>query len=360
MKDVHEILISPSSTLKSAMEQMTRSRKGFLVVTNEHTHLLGVVSDGDIRRALLNNMLMVSPVNQIMNIDPVTSTSVDEGFKLLDQHSLAMVPVLNHERILQGVVINEEGQKKSFQVQRVGAGESANGGVLIIIPARGGSKRIHQKNLQTVGGLSLVARAIKSAKEAFDDSLIVVSTDDQQIADEARRMGAPTPWLRPAHLATDNAGTFGVVEHALSWALENQNNRFDAVVLLEPTAPLRIPRHLSEAVALLRQSGADSVVGVSRLPHIFNPEEITRINADGQLVPYLPERLMHTRKLRGEQEDLFVQNGIVYVFRPETITTKKNLYGDRVMPYVVDWEYLSDIDEPLDLIIAESKLKMQR
>lgn len=354
MENIHDILIPPEATLKAAMEQMTRSRKGILLVVNPGNRLLGVLSDGDVRRSLLQDALMGSPISQIMNTDPIVAHDKAEGNRLLDQKSLALVPVINKDRLLVSIVYEESGQKRSLDL--VAEGKTGQGDILIIIPARGGSKRIPQKNLQKIGGYSLVARAVRTARSAFDSANIIVSTDDTAIAKEAERNGARVPWLRPAELSTDATGTFAVIEHALQKAMEGGAN-YAAVLLLEPTAPLRQPFHLIEAVRLLQSGDADSVVSVSELPHVFHPDELITVTNSGTLTPYIESAQMHTRRLRGQQKKVFVQNGIVYAFRPDTVIKKKNLYGDKSLPLPVDWKYFADIDEPVDLVSAEAKLK---
>jgi len=355
MNNINEIVIAQDQTLRSAMELMTRSRKGVLLVLDTSRRLLGIISDGDIRRSILNEAIMMSPVSQIMNTDPLFGHSIDEAKELLNSKSLGVVPVINTSRELVAIVVEEEGMAKVFEM---GNAETTftDENILIIIPARGGSKRIPNKNLQKVGGYSLLTRAILVAQEAFEKATVIVSTDNRQIAQEAERMGINVPWLRPANLAADNTGSFEVVEHALSWATSNLHIDLETVILLEPTAPLRKVFHLKEAVALLSGTGADSVVGVCEIPHTFHPEEILRIK-DNQLAPFNERSKMHSRLLRGAQEKLFVQNGIVYAFKPSTILDHRNLYGEISVPYVVDWRYFADIDEPIDLITAEAKLK---
>lgn len=357
MKRIDDIIIKPASSIREAMEQMTNSRKGVVLIVNENKQLLGILSDGDVRRGILNETLLSGPVSHIMNTDPIVAYSEAEAVELLNMHSLVLVPVLTKELKIISVIVVDGGVPKSFQINEGEADQYDDRKILVIIPARGGSKRIPHKNLQKIGGYSLLARAVMTAREAFNKAYILVSTDDPQIVKEAERMGITVPWLRPEHLSTDSSGTYEVVEHALLWALENLNKDLEAVVLLEPTAPLRQAQHLVEAVDILRNGSYDSVVSVCEVPHVFHPEEILKVSDKGLLTPYKSERKMENRLLRGRQEKVFMQNGNVYVTKPQTILSSKNLYGDKSAPYVTEWKYFADIDEPVDLITAESKLK---
>jgi CMP-N,N'-diacetyllegionaminic acid synthase len=144
--------------------------------------------------------------------------------------------------------------------------------VLGLIPARGGSKWLPGKNLKLVGGIPLVGRAARTARQAgirFGEPFrIVCSTDDPAIAEVAREWGAETPFLRPAALASDTASSMDVVLHALD-ALEQQ---FDAVVLLQPTSPLVEPEDVLGALRLHRQHGS-SVVSVNSSEHPVASQE---------------------------------------------------------------------------------------
>jgi CMP-N-acetylneuraminic acid synthetase len=126
-------------------------------------------------------------------------------------------------------------------------------------------------------------------------------------------------------------------------------------VLLEPTAPLRTPDHILSALDILKSSDADSVVSVSQIPHIFNPEEILVID-DQALHPFSAGRTLDNRLPRGKQTPHYVQNGLVYAFRLDMLLKKKSLYGDKCLPLIVDWNYFLDIDSPPDLDFAEYKI----
>src|SRR3954447_17249898 len=136
--------------------------------------------------------------------------------------------------------------------------------ILAVIPARGGSRGLPGKNLKELGGVPLVGHSIAAARTVSQVRRIVVSTDDEQVATVSRSLGADVPFLRPPELATDSAPTGPVVAHALQVAEAEAGASYDAVLLLEPTSPVRDPARLADAVDLLgRNAEVDGVVSVS-------------------------------------------------------------------------------------------------
>lgn len=353
-----DFIIGSSDNLKTALQRMTRNRRGILFVCDEDAHLVGVLSDGDVRRSLLENTQMVSPVAKIMNTDPVTADNIADATSLLRRMALVAVPVVDESgRIREAAIENGD------EVLALAAGDSAAQpggmvavGAVAVIPARGGSKRIPRKNLATVGGQSLLGWAIQAAQESGSVSHIVVSTDNQEIAAESRRLGVEVPWLRPAQLSRDDSPTILALEHAVQWAVDNLRPAPEYGVLLEPTAPLRRGHHVDAALAALASSQADCVMSVSEVPHLYNPEELLVIT-DGQIHPYLPYRTMDTRHLRGSQSSVYIPNGLVYAFRTRSLLEHHSLYGNLTMPYFTPWDEFLDIDTEADLQLAE--LRMQ-
>ncbi len=358
-----DFIITPDDTLQIALERMTKNRKGLLFVCDESSHLVGVISDGDIRRALVGKALLIARVESYLNLDPVTARTVEDGERLLAKHNLLVVPVVDAEgkvirAVVQGVdqieVIGAVSDDPTLSMER-----DQELGAVAIIPARGGSKRIAKKNIAVVAGKPLLAYAIDAAQKAGSVFRVIVSTDDIEIADVARQYGAEVPWLRPTHLAQDNTPSIDVVIHAIEWARKQYGENLQYGVLLEPTAPLRTSHQVDWAVEMLRSSNADSVVSVCEVPHVLNPEELLIIQ-DQHLKPYIQERTMDTRRLRSQQAPVYVQNGLVYAFRLDMILKKKNLYGENSLPMIVDWNYFLDIDVPSDLALAEYKILQNR
>lgn len=358
---VRDLIIRPEATLRDAMQRMTENHRGVLFVCDRDAHLVGVLADGEVRRSVLDNALLVSPVSKIMNTDPVSAGSVEEARELARKWAVIAVPVVSDTGRILAVVMEGGGGPSVLTVDDGDAdgsrGESLR--AIAIVPARGGSKRVERKNLAPVAGRPLLAWAIHAAKEARHVDRVVVSTDDREIADRAQTFGAEIPWLRPAELAQDRSPTLDVLVHALEWARGALTPAPEFGVLLEPTAPLRLAEHVDAALALLAASDADSVVSVSELPHVLNPEELLSVE-DGVLRPYVAGRTLDTRRLRGQQEPVYVQNGLVYAFRVERLLEARSLYGRKCLPLVTDWEYFLDVDTEADLQAANTRLMTRR
>src|SRR5262245_23514147 len=131
-----------------------------------------------------------------------------------------------------------------------------------VIPARGGSKGLPGKNLRKLGALSLIGHAVASAREATRLTRVIVSTDSEAIADEARRHGADVPFLRPAELASDEAGMVPVLQHAVRW-LESTGARPDLVVTLQPTSTFRTGDDIDRTVDKALDTSCDSETTVT-------------------------------------------------------------------------------------------------
>jgi CMP-N,N'-diacetyllegionaminic acid synthase len=224
------------------------------------------------------------------------------------------------------------------------------GAVLGLVPARGGSKGIPDKNIRPLAGRSLLEYAVRAASGVVDRT--VLSTDSERIAAEGRRAGLEVPFLRPADLARDDTPMLPVIEHAVD-TLEQQGWSPEIIVLLQPTSPLRTPDHIRRAVEQLRESGADSVVTVVELPRHLSPDYVMRIE-DGRLVPFLPEGVRVTR--RQDARPAVVRDGTVYAFWRRTLRNTGSIYGTNCQPLVVPARESITIDTPEDWDEAERRL----
>jgi CMP-N,N'-diacetyllegionaminic acid synthase len=351
-----DLIIYSSETLRAALERMTQNRRGVLFVCDENGHLVGALSDGDVRRSLLDDALLISTINNVMNTDPISASNVMDARELLRQLNIVAVPVIDNKGNICEVVI-EDGDSTIVLpgTETVTLSDAVTTtGALAIIPARGSSKRIPRKNLANVSGKSLLAWTIQAANDAEKVSRVIVSTDDGEIADAARSMGIDVPWMRPEALATDTTPTLDVILHALNWAVTKLTPVPEFAVLLEPTAPLRKPEHIDEALSLLMNSDADCVAAVSELPHVFHPEEVLTVEG-GLLKPYLPGRTMSSRRLRKDQSSTYVLNGLVYALRIHSALAGHSLFGQKTIPLLCRWEDFMDIDTPEDLEMANFK-----
>ena len=226
--------------------------------------------------------------------------------------------------------------------------------VVAIIPARGGSKGIPRKNLAQLAGRPLIGYSIAAALGAHAIDRVIVSTDDTEIAAVAKSQGAEVPFMRPVELACDAAPMLGVLQHALTW-LEVHGEVVEALVLLQPTSPLRTSRHIDEAAALFRSNAASSVVSVVEVPHQFNPVSVMKLSSQGILAPFISDQIGATR--RQDKPKVYARNGpAVLICHPDTLLAGE-LYGQISLPYLMSEEDSLDVDEPRDLIFAEEALR---
>lgn len=229
--------------------------------------------------------------------------------------------------------------------------------VLAIVPARGGSKSMPRKNVRLLAGHPLLAYSIAAGRQARGVERVLVSTDDEEIAEVARRYGAEVPFLRPAALAQDDTPDLPVFQHALQWLEEHEGYRPRTVVQLRPTSPLRPPDCVDRGIDILNlHSEADSVRAVA--PSSQNPYKMWRMSPEGRLVPLLNDggtEAYNTPRQRLPQT--FWQTGHLDVVRATTIREKASMTGDIVLPLILEPRYAIDIDAPQDHERAEQLLR---
>lgn len=223
---------------------------------------------------------------------------------------------------------------------------------LYLIPARGGSKGIPGKNTRPLGGKPLLHYSIDYARQFAPDADICLSTDDDRIIACAAEAGLSVPFVRPVELATDTAGSFAVMHHALDF-FERQGRTFDVLVLLQPTSPFREKRYLDEMFSLL-DAETDAVVSVkeSKANPYFNLFEET----DGKFLS-LSKGTGFAR--RQDVPPVYAFNGSLYVFRVPALR-KSTGFQDlkRIKKFVMAGErYSIDLDTPLDWLVAEELLR---
>jgi CMP-N,N'-diacetyllegionaminic acid synthase len=220
---------------------------------------------------------------------------------------------------------------------------------LCIIPARGGSQRVPDKNLCEVGGRPLVARAIKTARAARSIDRLVVSSDDPAILALAARYDERLALPRPAELATEHSPAIDYVRHALAVLESAEPARYEVVVIVQPSSPFVAPADIDAVVHLLLDSGASSAVSVVSVPHAWHAARQQRIDAEGRLQPYA--EVDAGRVTSQELPPLVVRNSAVYATRRELIDQGRIL-GDDCRGYLMPADRSLDIDEPLDLAFA--------
>lgn len=224
--------------------------------------------------------------------------------------------------------------------------------VLAIVPARAGSKGIPGKNIRQLAGRPLLAYVADAIRESGVVDRAVLSTDSEEIRALGRELGLEAPFLRPAELAADDTPMQPVIEHAVA-ALEAEGWSPQLVLVVQPTAPLRRGEHLRQAVELLRETGADSVVSVVPIPPHLSPDYAMRL-ADGRLVPFLP----HGAEVRRRQDarPAYSRDGTVYAVRRDVLIERHDLYGADCRPLVLAPEDSVNLDTPADWEQAERRL----
>jgi CMP-N,N'-diacetyllegionaminic acid synthase len=223
---------------------------------------------------------------------------------------------------------------------------------LVVIPARGGSKGLPGKNIKKLMGKPLIHYTIEAARTLFSDEQIIVSTDDLDIKSCAEQTGLNVPFIRPAELATDTASTIEVLLHALKVSEANQYVP-DALILLQPTSPLRNSQHIEEAMNLFNET-IDMVVSVKETesnPYYVLFEE----NENG----FLKKSKAGNFTRRQDCPKVWEYNGAIYIINVQSLKNVGHLNFDKVIKYEMKKEHSVDIDTEMDWLIAEYFLNKQ-
>ena len=225
--------------------------------------------------------------------------------------------------------------------------------ILGIIPARGGSKGIPQKNIRLLNGKPLISYTINSAKASRQIDKVIVSTDNSKIANISKKLGAEVPFIRPKSISKDSSSTLDVIKHALDYLEKNENYVPDIVILLQPTSPLRTTKKIDQSIQLLRNSNSDSVLSVY-VPH-SHPYRAFWIK-NGFLKPFKNNFQSYSR--RQLHPSLYSPTGEIYVFWNKTLKKFDSIYGKKIKPILPRKDdIIIDIDTIEDLFFTEMFLK---
>jgi pseudaminic acid cytidylyltransferase len=220
-----------------------------------------------------------------------------------------------------------------------------------IIPARGGSKRIPRKNIKNFHGKPMIAYPISVAWESRLFDRIIVSTDDEEIADVATRYGAVVPFMRPKELADDYAGTNAVVRHCLEWLVE-KNQKPEYACCIYATTPFLRTEYLQSGLELLKKSGKSFAFTVTTFPSPI--QRSVRIRKDGALEAIFPE---HVPKRSQDLEEAYHDAGQFCWGKSEAFLNRVALYSPESIPVVLPRYLVHDIDTPEDWRMAELMYK---
>ncbi len=217
--------------------------------------------------------------------------------------------------------------------------------VLAVIPARGSSKRLPRKNVRPLAGHPLIAYTIKAAQDATRLTDWLVSTDDNEIAEVARRYGAPVPFMRSAELAGDKDRNAAVVRCAMEFMEAERGYQYDILLLLQPTCPIRDPKHIDEAVERLWASELETLASVKG--PIYKRDPYVKAVRNGILVPYNPA------EDEEDWEPCYTYNASIYAMKRDFLVREMKFVSQRSVPLLMDRFHSTDIDEEIDARIAE-------
>ena len=216
-----------------------------------------------------------------------------------------------------------------------------------IIPARGGSKRIPRKNIKDFCGKPMIAWSIQAAKASGCFAKIIVSTDDQEIADIAQQWGAEVPFMRPPELSDDYTGTIPVIRHAIQW-LEAHEGKVDYACCIYATAPFVSEHDLQAGWALINASGQDYTFSVTS--YAFPIQRAIRVNEQGRVAMFNPEHFM-TRSQ--DLEEAWHDAGQFYWGTAEAWCEGRTIFGEGAMTVKLSRHRVQDIDTSEDWTRAE-------
>lgn len=216
-----------------------------------------------------------------------------------------------------------------------------------IIPARGGSKRIPRKNIKDFCGRPIIAYSIQAAQKSGLFDRIIVSTDDEEIADVSRQYGAEIPFMRPKKLADDYTGTNAVMKHALEW-FRDQGESVQYACCIYATAPFVQAEYLKQGYDKLVSSNKDFVFSVTTFE--FPIQRAIKINCNGEIEPFYPERI---NKRSQDLEEAYHDAGQFYWGKAESYVNGLNVHTAASLSVVMPRYQVQDIDSLEDWRQAE-------
>ena len=218
-----------------------------------------------------------------------------------------------------------------------------------IVPARGGSKRLPRKNMLNLCGKPLIAWSIEAGLNSKYIDKVVVSSDDDEILNISLNFGAETI-KRPVELASDTATTFDAIKHTI-----DNFEKYDYIVLLQPTSPLRNEKHIDEAIELLEEKQADAIVSVCEMDH--SPLWSNTLPEDGNMRGFLREEILNKRSQ--DLEKYYRLNGAIYICKTDKLLENKSFFlKDNIFAYIMDRKSSIDIDEEIDFLFAQRVIEL--
>jgi N-acylneuraminate cytidylyltransferase len=228
--------------------------------------------------------------------------------------------------------------------------------IIAIIPARGGSKRLKNKNILPLAGKPMIVYTIESAIDSklFDE--VLVSTDSEQIAQVARKYGAVVPFLRDRHLADDHTPVSLATVQALKQMEKHTGSRYDTVVQLMPNCPCRSDADIRGAYKEFLKTRANFQISIFPFGWM-NPWWAMRVAKDGKPAPLFPQAY---KKRSQDLEKLFCPTGAIWIADAAALKKEQTFYGKDFRVFPLDWQSAVDIDDREDLHMAQAVLRMKR
>jgi len=226
--------------------------------------------------------------------------------------------------------------------------------VLGVIPARGGSKGVVNKNLRPVGGEPLIAHSIRAARQSSHLTRFLTTTDSEEIARVAREYDCPV-LIRPSHLGLDDSPILGAVVHALEECERHSGQPYDAIVLLQPTSPIRTGEDIDNVIGILKDDPeVDGVISVCPMDDV-HPARMYRLDDDRWMHPLYEE--LETAQ-RQSLPLVYYRNGALYAVRRTVVVDQHMMMARRKKAYVMSREHLANIDDERDLVIADTLVRL--
>lgn len=224
--------------------------------------------------------------------------------------------------------------------------------ILAIIPAREGSRGIPMKNIQNIADKSLIEYAISSATASSKITRIIVSTNDNKVAEIAKSLNVEVPFMRPKRLSKSTSRILDVIKHALKFLKDNESYSPDIITILQPTSPLRKAETIDKSVLMLQRSRATSVLGVSKVKiHPF----LSFYYEGKYLRPFKTDFQRYYQRQKFPL--LMYPTGSIYTFWYKTLQRYNSYYGPRIRPIIIREEDSIDIDSIFDLFVCDMKIR---
>lgn len=228
--------------------------------------------------------------------------------------------------------------------------------VLAVTLARGGSKSVPKKNIRPLAGKPLIAHTIEAARGSKYIDDYIVSTDDDEIAEVAKSFGARVPFKRPADLAGDLAPSGAALAHAVGYVETEKDMRFDYVIELMATNPMKTAEQIDQAIEKLHETGGDSVIAVTRV-YDQHPARIKKLDENGRLMDFCVPEPVEARR-QDLKPEAYIRCGSIYALRRDFLMVTGTRYGSHESyALVIPDDESVNIDNEIDFMVAEQLMK---